>query len=220
VTTNNEPGKPRPRHRRTTTGVASRSPQRRDSRATLKNLLHAVGVCMSGDNDLSFNLADVARAAGTSTATVYRYFHSVDEAIDAYLAGFVDDVDRLRAARPLEERVGVRGLHTLSEDWVSLFAEWGTALVHIRSPRGFLARYREGDRTVAAVSTWILEAIRTALPELGRHDPSEAEVEFALLLWNAIFDQRELIDLERVLGWSPALIAERLTRTFIAAIAP
>src|ERR1700749_340509 len=86
----------RPKRRRASRRSAVPTRARSDSQETLDRLTAAVGRLMAEDEDLSFNLTDVARAAQTSSATVYRYFHSVDEAVDAYLAGFSDDVRNVR----------------------------------------------------------------------------------------------------------------------------
>jgi AcrR family transcriptional regulator len=189
--------------------------ERADSRETRDRLIAAVGRLMAEDEHLSFNLTDVGRAAQTSSATVYRYFHSVDEAIDAYLAGFNDDVRSVRHARDEATRTGLVGLQTLAEDWVRIAERWGPALIHVRSPEGFLTRYRAGDPVVCGLAEVVLEAIESALEELGSH---RRDTEFALLLWNAMFDPREVLDLQRVLGWTPRVVALRLNEAFVKAI--
>jgi AcrR family transcriptional regulator len=206
---------PRAKRRR----VSRRPPElnlvRADSRETFDRLIAAVGRLMAEDEHLSFNLTDVAIEASASPATVYRYFHSVDEAVDAYLAGFTEDVRKVRMARDESTRTGLIALQTLAEDWVGIVERWGPALIHVRSPEGFLARHRAGDPVVCGMSQIVLEAIGTALEELGYQ---RRDTEFALLLWNAMFDPREVLDLQRVLGWTPRMVSRRLTKAFVAAI--
>jgi AcrR family transcriptional regulator len=213
---NRRQGSPaRPKRRRATRTAAVPTRGRADSRETLDRLTAAVGRLMAEDEHLKFNLTDVARAAECSSATVYRYFHSVDEAIDAYLAGFTDDIRGVRHAREVATRTGLTGLRTLAEDWVGIVERWGPALIHVRSPEGFLARHRAQDPVVRGMSEVVLDAIGSALDELGceHHD-----IEFALLLWNAIFDPREVLDLQRVLGWTPRTVSTRLNEAFVAAL--
>ena len=206
---------PRPKRRRASRRQPERKPGRADSRETFDRLIAAVGRLMAQDERLSFNLTDVSVEASTSPATVYRYFHSVDEAVDAYLAGFTDDVRNVRMARDESTRTGVIGLQTLAEDWVGIVERWGPALIHVRSPEGFLARHRAGDPVVCGMSEVVLEAIGTALDELGYQ---RRDIEFALLLWNAMFDPREVLDLQRVLGWTPKMVSRRLTKAFLQAM--
>lgn len=205
----------RPKRRRSSRLQQAPKVARADSRETLDRLIAAVGRLMAEDEHLNFNLTDVALEARTSAATVYRYFHSVDEAVDTYLAGFTDDLRSVRMARADDTRTGVIGLRTLAEDWVGIVERWGPALIHVRSPEGFLARRRAGDPVVSAMSDVVLDAIGTALDELGYQ---RRDLEFALLLWNAMFDPREVLDLQRVLGWSPAMVSRRLSRAFVEAM--
>jgi AcrR family transcriptional regulator len=205
----------RPKRRRSNGLQRVPNVARADSRETLDRLIAAVGRLMAEDEHLNFNLTDVALEAQTSAATVYRYFHSVDEAVDTYLAGFTDDLRHVRMARDEATRTGLVGLQTLGEDWVGIVERWGPALIHVRSPEGFLARRRAGDPVVSAMSEVVLDAIGTALDELGYQ---RRDLEFALLLWNAMFDPREVLDLQRVLGWSPATVSRRLNRAFIEAM--
>jgi AcrR family transcriptional regulator len=215
VTNGRQGSATRPKRRRISRTNVVPTRERADSRETLDRLIAAVGRLMAEDEHLSFNLTDVGRAAQTSSATVYRYFHSVDEAVDAYLAGFNDDVRSLRHARDEATRTGLFGLQTLAEDWVGIVERWGPALIHVRSPEGFLARYRAGDPVVCGLAEVVLEAIESAFDELGYH---HHDIEFALLLWNAMFDPREVLDLQRVLGWSPPVVASRLSEAFVKAI--
>jgi AcrR family transcriptional regulator len=160
-------------------------------------------------------MPDLAREADVSSATVYRYFHSIEEAIETYISGFVEDVVNERMARSESERSGAEGLYTLGEDYVKVADRWGPGLIHVRSPIGFLARRRAGDRIIVTVADLASEAIESGMEELGME---LRDLDFALLLWNSIFDPREISELRNVQKWSVAEVSVRLTSAFIGAI--
>lgn len=197
------------------TARSPRVPPRSDSRATHARLIEATGRLLEERQNLSFNIPDVAREAGVSAATVYRYFHSIEEAIETYISGFVDDFVSARLARPDEELEGALGLYTIGEDYVKTADRWGPGMIHVRSPIGFLARRRAGDRIIVTVSDLASEVIISGMEELGLE---LRDLDFALLLWNDIFDPREIAELRSVQKWSVEEVSDRLTSAFIGAI--
>jgi AcrR family transcriptional regulator len=166
-----------------------------------------------GHPDLT--LQTVADEAGVSTATAYRYFGSADDAVLAYILEFPDQV-----AAALEDRdQGETGLARLAlwcTTWVELVDEgWGTSLVYLRSPKGFLARRAEGEAVISAVCRHVEPLMREALDELGT---SSGALEVALFLWNTIYDPREILDLRRTLRWTRAQIEQGLWAMFLGSL--
>ncbi|WP_187368962.1 TetR/AcrR family transcriptional regulator [Baekduia soli] len=204
-----------PHHQPSATRLRPAAPTRRDSLITYRRLVEAAGRLLDRHEHQGFNLAEVAREAEVSTATVYRYFGSIDHLVDAYLDAFVDDLAVARARRPEAERTGVAGLRTLGDDYVELALSRGRAMVHGRSLAGIVHRYRAGDPSIVKIWALYAEPIGSALDELG-HGPDD--LEFAVLLWNAMFYARELLDLRESMGWSPQTISRRLTDTFLGAM--
>jgi AcrR family transcriptional regulator len=204
-----------PRANANLTARSPRVPPRSDSRATQARLIEATGRLLEERRNLSFNIPDIAREAGVSAATVYRYFHSIEEAIETYISGFVDDFVGARMSRPDEEREGALGLYTIGEDYVKTADRWGPGMIHVRSPIGFLARRRAGDRIIVTVSDLASEVIISGMEELGL---GLRDLDFALLLWNDIFDPREIAELRSVQKWSVEEVSDRLTSAFIGAI--
>lgn len=197
------------------TSRSPRYPPRSDSRATHARLIAATGRLLERHQNLNFNMSDLGREAEVSSATVYRYFHSIEEAIETYISGFVDDVVNERMSRSESERSGAEGLYTIGEDYVKVADRWGPGLIHIRSPIGFLARRRAGDRIIVTVADLVSEAIESGMEEL---ELEVLDLDFALLLWNGIFDPREISELRNVQKWSVAEVSDRLTSAFIGAI--
>ncbi|HEX4306089.1 MAG TPA: TetR/AcrR family transcriptional regulator [Solirubrobacterales bacterium] len=197
------------------TARSPRLPRRSDSRATQAKLIASTGRLLQQHQNLNFNMADLAREAEVSPATVYRYFHSIEEAIETYISGFVDDVVARRERRPKKACTGALGLYTLGEDYVRTADRWGSGMIHVRSPVGFLARRRAGDRIIVTVADLASDVIVSGMEELGLE---LRDLDFALLLWNGIFDPREIAELRNVQKWSVEEVSDRLTSAFIGAI--
>jgi AcrR family transcriptional regulator len=192
-----------------------RNPGRRaDSRATRGRLLTALGRLLDhGHSDVT--LQTVAEEAGVSTATAYRYFGSTEDAVIAYIVQFPDAVASAVAEREAGE-TGLARLELWSNTWIRLTDEgWGPSLVQLRSPEGFIARRESGNPAMQPVFEHLEPAMVEALDDLGI--PADA-LDVALLLWNAIFDPREILDLRRSLKWTRVRIEESLMRMFVGAI--
>jgi len=191
------------------------APSRRDSRLTYDKLIQAAERLLDRYERRGFNLTQVAQEAEVSTATVYRYFNSTDALVEAYLDDFAAELGARRAARPAEERTGVRGLETLADDYVAIVLRRGRAMVHGRSLEGLLQRQAAGDPVIGPMWAIYAEPIESALDELGI--PRD-RLPFAVVVWNALFYARELLDLRDSLGWSADTISRRLTAAYLAAI--
>lgn len=188
--------------------------RRVDSRATRRRLLSALRRLLDhGHADVT--LQTVAEEAGVSTATAYRYFGSAREAILAYILEFPDEVTAVFAEREQGER-GLARLALWCQTWIALIDEgWGSSLVHLRSPEGFLARRADGEAVVGAVCRHVEPLMRDTLDELGMPEDS---LEVALFLWNAIYDPREILDLRRTLRWTHARIEQGLWAMFLGSL--
>ena len=127
-------------------GGSLRPPAKRsDGRENRHRLAEAAGELLHRAEP--FALADVATAAGLSTATAYRHFRSAEDATEAFVGGFWDDMDaRVAAAEPEVDLRRFCGI------WVRAVLDWGPALVQLRSREGFLARRASGDVRVARLA--------------------------------------------------------------------
>ena len=190
--------------------IARQPAKRADGRHNRQRLLAAASKLLQSNE--SFALAEVAHVAGLSTATAYRHFASAEDAIEALVGGFWDDVDqRLAAAGPL------LSIGCLCQVWVATVLDWGSAIVYLRSREGFLARRAAGDARVSRMVHVAEGPLETELSGLGQPPRSE-ELSYALAVWNALADPREILDQRASLGWPPDEIAERLRISVLAAI--
>ncbi len=161
----------------------------------------------------AFSLSEVAAAAGVSTATAYRHFDSADHVAYSFVAGFLDDVEqRTVSTRLSDEPVG--RMHQLCRIWVDAVLDWGPALAHLRSPEGFLTRRRRGEPQV----TRSLRHIEPALAALLPQGASAADLTYAVAVWNALADPREVLEQRGALNWSAPTIARRLHEAVLAVV--
>jgi AcrR family transcriptional regulator len=185
--------------------------QRRDSIANRERLIAAAGSLLAR-GERPRNLQQVATEAGLSAATAYRHFESLDAAMKAYahrtILSMQEFADR-------QEARGEELLRILSSEWVRLIRERGPAMVHLRSPEGFLHRRRSGDRLITDTCMYLEPAVLGILDELEL--PPEA-LEYGLFLWNVMFDPREVLDLLGTLGWSDDLLVGRLMTSYVPAL--
>ena len=192
-------------------GSLRRPAKRSDGRENRHRLAEAAGELLHRAEP--FTLADVAAAAGLSTATAYRHFRSADDATEAFVGGFWDDMDaRVAAVGPEVDLRRFCGI------WVRAVLDWGPALVQLRSSEGFLARRASGDLRVARLARLLEPPLIAELTGSGR-PPKPAELSYAISLWNAMADPREILDQRETLGWAEKRIAERLCASTSAALA-
>jgi len=188
-------------------GVSDRSsPNRIDGRRSKDRLIRAAGKLLAERK--SFTLSDVADRAGVSTTTAYRYFQSAEDASDAYVAGFLDDFEQrhTRAASSSD----AEPLATVCRVWIDAVLEWGPALIHLRSPDGFLERLRIGDAALARVASIVRPAIQSTADSIGITFDGVA-LDYVLGVWNALSDPREVLDQRDALKWGSEQIGTRLT---------
>ncbi len=182
---------------------------RTDGRRNQRRLLDAAGQLLSSGK--SFSLADVASAAGLSTATAYRHFSSADDVTLAFGAGFFDEIESRAGAGPLE-------LDSLCRLWVQTVLDWGPSLAHLRSREGLLARRARGDARVGRLLDLIEPVLKGELASRSAGVRSSDGLSYLVAVWNALADPREVLDQYSTLGWSPARIAGHLERSVEAVI--
>jgi AcrR family transcriptional regulator len=186
---------------------------RRDTARTRDRLLDAAGVLL-GERGPTFSLPDLARASGVATATVYRHFGDVHDVHRAFYQRLIDElVTELNSVA--DDARGLRRFERVNDQWVELAAGWGRAATHIRSAAGFLERVHAGDPLTSALYA-ALAPVVAELVEEGVVPPQE--VDFAVLLWVTLFDERVIVDLTSSLGWSSRRIARRLSSSLLDAL--
>lgn len=193
---------------------AQRQPRRGDARLRRAALLAAVGELLA-ERGTAFSLADAAGLAGLSTATAYRNFADTPSAVDAFwaelTAELLDAFDRLPAAAdPVDD------IRAVCHEWVAQASRWGAAAVHVRSPRGVLARRGAEDPFVGGLYERLARRVEAAVAA-GR--VPEQDVRFAVLMWITVFDERAVVDLTRTLGWSTDRTAGHLTAALLRVLA-
>lgn len=185
--------------------LAGRNPERSDSRETHQKLIAAVQQWVAEHGSAPQRLAEVADMAGVSTATAYRHFASVDDAIQ----GFVLELPT-RAVQLFEEAGGPDGdpqeaLHRWNQAWVQSCLEHGQLAVHLRSSVGLLERRADGDPVIV----YACNQIEPLLERLG------GDALMMLFTWNVTSDPREVLDLQR-LGWDAERTSRFITNVVLA----
>ncbi len=184
---------------------------RSDTERNRRRLIHAAAALVAR-HGAGVRMVDVAERAEVSVATAYRHFGSVGEILDLY---------RLQVGTKLLEysrrqsTEGVELLTAVSRHWVKLAVRHGAAMVHSRSEEGYLERLHAGVPHLTVQAEALRPGIVQSSHELGIADPGDG----ALLLWNALFDPREIFDLMGTMRLSQDEVAERLMAAFLAAMA-
>ncbi len=181
------------------------SSSRADTRRTHDRLINAVSRWVAEHGTSPERLADVAKLAGVSTATAYRHFASVDDAIQAFVLQLP-----IRAVELFEVSGGAGGdpvgaFRRWNRAWVQACSEHGELAVHLRSPEGFLQRRDEGEPVI--MFAW--SRIEPLLDALA------GDTVMMLFMWNVTSDPREVLDLQRR-GWSVDRIADFVTNAVLA----
>ncbi|GAB7052512.1 TetR/AcrR family transcriptional regulator [Catenuloplanes indicus] len=185
-------------------------PRRSDARLRRSALLTAVGELIA-ERGTEFPLAEAAERAGISTATAYRNFSDTGSAVDAYFADLMGDLLEAFDGLPVgDDPLG--DIRVLCHEWVAQATRWGAAAVHMRSPRGLLARRNMEDPFIGALYDRLARLVETAMTR-GRLP--QQDVRFAVLMWVTIFDERVVIDLTTTLGWSERTAADHLTEALL-----
>jgi AcrR family transcriptional regulator len=186
---------------------------RRDTQETRDRLLDVVEELLA-EQGPTFTLPDLARRSGVAIATVYRHFPTVHDSHREFYLRLVDQiVDDLSQLAP--KPAGRRRFNAACHHWVTLAMGWGRAARHLRSPEGIIERMRRNDPAISAFYQ-ILAAIILELIAAG--DLPEQDLDYAVLVWVTLFDERAIVDLAQGLGWTPRKIARQLGATVLGAL--
>jgi AcrR family transcriptional regulator len=185
-------------------------PLRSDSRLTRDRLVVAVGQWVAEHGQAPDRLADLAKWAGISVATAYRHFASIDDLIRAHVLRLPQSASERFARADRVDLTAVDRLHRWNRAWVRACLEFGSVAVHLRSADGFLRRRADGEPAV----TYVCQQVEPLLAAL------DVELTVTLVVWNAVSDPREVLDLHHTLGWSDERIARFVTDTTLRTMDP
>lgn len=180
------------------------TPQRADSKRTQTRLIDGIRTYVSQHGGPPTRLADIADHTGISLATVYRHFTSIDEVVRAHVMQLPLRAAELNRTKEIDSPEDA--LHRWNVAWVRACLEFGPTAVSLRSPRGFLERRETQDPSVALVC----QKVEPLLAPLTKDRLS------LLLVWNAISDPREVLDMKATRGWDASRIARFITDTTVA----
>lgn len=151
---------------------------RSDTKRNRKHLIRAAAKLFA-ENGAGISMTDVAREAEVSPATAYRQFASVEE----ILTQFRYDVGEMLLEFSVQQRAtGVELLRIVSAEWIRLVVQHGSAMVHTRSPEGYLRRLREGAGYLTVQARALQRPIQEAVAELGLPDLGDE----AMFFWNIL----------------------------------
>jgi AcrR family transcriptional regulator len=186
--------------------LARTEPRRTDSRITRDRLIESVGSWVAMHGSAPGRLADLTAIAGVSVATGYRHFSSIDDAILAYVLRLPEQAAARFTKSDRADLSAHDRFHRWNRAWVRASIDQGSVAVHLRSARGFLERRAEREATVA----FVCDRVEPLLEPLV-----EALVP-ALVVWNAVSDPREVLDLHQTMKWSQERVAGFITERTLA----
>ncbi|CAN5172589.1 hypothetical protein BH09ACT10_BH09ACT10_21550 [soil metagenome] len=196
----------------TNAAAGDRTPQRSDTLRTRIRLLDAAEELLRSRRT-NFTLPDLARESGISTATTYRHFEDVHVVFEEYYARTIDGLlAQLRAVTSNE--TGMARFENLCAEWIKAAAAWGRPITYIRRPEGYLERVRDKDATTSDIYG-ILGPVVEELIALG--EVPTIDVDYAVLMWITIFDERVVIDLVESLEWEVDRVTRMLSSTLLGA---
>ncbi|MFF3491996.1 TetR/AcrR family transcriptional regulator [Streptomyces sp. NPDC002795] len=183
---------------------------RQDAVRNRNKLLDAVGAILESE-PASVSMPLVARRAGLSTATAYRYFSTLEELISAYVYSTIVELRNFSHDCP---RTGTALFEAVAAERVRLVRRHGAATVQVRSRQGFLARLHAQDEVITAVRDIWERPIRAVLRQL---DLADEHFDHALFLYNIMFDPRDILDLLAT-DLAEETVVRRLTRAYYGAL--
>lgn len=176
-----------------------------------EQLIDAMEGLLNAGN-LPATMADLGKAAGISTATAYRYFQSLEEVSQAYLVRIMTELRDFSVPR---DETGTALLYVISRFWIAVVIEHGQVLVQVRSRRGFLDRLR---RQVASTTLGVEARRRALLGVLAENDLPSSMLEDAAMLYNTMFDPREILELINVRSLDPDRVNHVLISSYVGAL--
>jgi AcrR family transcriptional regulator len=184
---------------------------RQDAIRNEQALVEAVGELLKQD-PASATMAAVAERAGLSLATAYRYFPTLDHLHRRFMLSVIE---RLSESIDGLTSTGTQRFEDILRRWLDVVAEYGPAMVLVRSRDGFLTRLAAGEaHTTALDKTWG-SAIRQMLSDIG---VAEDQYPFALALHNSLVNSREVMDLRTVTGMNDDELVAHYSRIYRAAL--
>ncbi|MET3806599.1 AcrR family transcriptional regulator [Nakamurella sp. UYEF19] len=195
------------------TATGAETPMRSDARRTRDRLLDAAAELLESTGR-HFTLPDLARRAGVGTATAYRHF---DDVADALAAVEVRSIQALTAA--IDAIPAASGARRRYDDicalWVGRSTRESAAARFLRSPEGVLQRADRGDPSITA----LVGALSVAVDDLVAAGEAPAQdTAAAVLIWITLFDERTVIDLARTHGWTTHRITDYLGAAVLGAL--
>ncbi len=188
------------------TSAGRTSPARSDSQQTQRRLIDAVGTFFDHHGHPPRRLTDVAKHAGVSNATAYRHFTSVDQVASAFLARLPEQaVHTFERRRAQSDEPPAERLHRWNRAWVDASLRYGPSAIPLRLYEGFLSRRARSEPTVA----FVCAHVEPLLDPFG-------DVLARLVVWNAVSDPREVVDLRVSQRWSAARITTLITNATLA----
>ncbi len=164
-----------------------------------------------------FTLPELARQAGVGTATVYRHFETINDAMIAFenrtIEGLIEQISQTR-----RHSHGLDCFRQVCLLWTTRAATVSAAARYIRSPAGFLERLAQQDRQISELRDH-LGLILTDLAEDGSLPALDrTAMNTATLLWVTLFDERMVVDLTRTQGWTASRTADFLGAAVLAGL--
>ncbi|MGP3934786.1 TetR/AcrR family transcriptional regulator [Nonomuraea sp. KM88] len=183
---------------------------RKDAVRNRQRLLDAAGEIIRTSPE-GVTMAKIAKAAGLSTATAYRYFPTLGELLSHYLYSVLVQL------RDFSHDCSATGLELYSrviDEWIRLVHVYGRTMVQLRPRTGLLARLHGNDPVIGASRDAWERPIRAVL----RSEKITDDIfEPAFFLHNMMFDAREILDLSD-LGLSDDEIKRRLVSAYKGAV--
>jgi len=180
--------------------------------ANSRQLLVRVNARLLKRGTPSANMTELARSAGVSTSTAYRHFASLDDVAQEHRTQVLIELRDFGAQQP---EIGRELLSALSRRWVDLVMEHGHVLVTARSQRGFYERIANAIPSTVLAREARRKALFGVLDELGLPPTLEED---AAMLYNTLFDPRDILDLLNLRGFSPVRVTELLLAAFLGAL--
>ena len=184
---------------------------RQDSIRNQQELVVAVGELLRDDPD-SATMPAVAERAGLSLATAYRYFPTLDELHRKFMLSVIDEL--YESTKTLES-TGMNLFQDTMAQWLRVVAEYGPAMVLVRSREGFLTRLQAGEPHARALERVWGPPVRQLLQEANLDG---SQLPYALSLFNALFNSREIMDFRAVESMPDEQIVQRCSRLYWSAL--
>ena len=184
---------------------------RQDSIRNQQELVVAVGELLREDPD-SATMPAVAERAGLSLATAYRYFPTLDELHRKFMLSVIDELHE--STKSLKSS-GIALFNDTMAQWLKVVAEYGPAMVLVRSREGFLTRLQASESHARALERVWGPPIRQLLDEANI---DRNQLPYALSLFNAMFNSREILDFRAVTSMPDEQLVKRCSRLYWSAL--